>query len=65
MMAAPSRTGNARRPRMEVTKSDQRLSGSREKVRPGARMFRIVVMKFKEPIRPDIMKKAKAISRSV
>ena len=47
---APARTGRESKRRIVVNKIDQTKSGIRSMVIPGARMLRIVVIKFIEAI---------------
>src|SRR5210317_684634 len=44
MVIAPARTGRAKRISQEVTKIDQENSGTLNRVMPGVRMFRKVVI---------------------
>jgi hypothetical protein len=49
IVMAPARTGSASSSRNAVTRIDQANSGMRCSVMPGARMFRMVVMKLIAP----------------
>jgi len=48
IVMAPANTGNERRSRMVVSRIDHTNRGIRSMVMPGARIFRIVVMKLIE-----------------
>lgn len=49
IVIAPARTGRDRSKRTVVTKSDQTNKDSRSQLTPGARIFKIVVIKFTAP----------------
>ena len=49
IVSAPARTGSASNSRNAVTSTDQTNSGMRNSVIPGARMLKMVAMKFIAP----------------